>query len=98
MREKICSGLCKLAVSLGVPLILALMSDYLWIDGEIPFGVMSIIFFMVFGVGGFAVWYNGNEIYCRLFEKEVKWKVWLFYGGYFLMWSGVMVSLLLMML
>ncbi len=89
---------CKKAVAIVLPLILALLVEYFWIDGIVPFGVFSAILGIVFGVGSFAVWYNGDELYNKLFENKQWWSRLGFVVGYFLMWSGVMISLLLMML
>ena len=89
---------CKKAVAIVLPLILALLVEYFWIDGIVPFGVFSVIFGGVFGVGSFAVWYNGSEVYDKLFKNKQWWCRLGFEVVYFLMWSGVMISLLLMML
>ena len=89
---------CKKAVAIVLPLILALLVEYFGIDGIVPFGVFSAILGIVFGVGSFAVWYNGDELYNKLFENKQWWSRLGFVVGYFLMWSGVMISLLLMML
>ena len=89
---------CKKAVAIVLPLLGGVLVDYVWIKEDAPFGVFSVIFGGVFGVGSFAVWYNGSEVYDKLFKNKQWWCRLGFEVVYFLMWSGVMISLLLMML
>ena len=78
-------------------LLISLCVDLFWVKNDAPRGVMTLLFYFIFMFVLMIIKGTYKNIYDKLFVEKSKYRLILFVVGYYLLWCGFMVSMILIL-